>query len=262
MKRSLTPYIFLSLVLCTVIALCAFTTRGHFVEELPVKMVLPENMDGYQSFDVLHCQNENCLKSFSSEDLTNTLSCPECGGKLDLVSVAEYQLLPRDTKILHKSYKSASGQIFMVSVVIGGYERRSIHKPQVCIVGQGNTINGQRLMKVPLAQDKYLDTMLIDINRSKLYFAYWFTNGERETALHLTRLLRTAWDGIIHNERRRWAYISVAVANNNSSEILPELKIFISRIHFIISNKDQLLPLLPVRNTNKAPVKEASPENH
>ena len=242
MKRRLTSYVCLLIVLSAAIFVCAFTTRGHFVEALPVKTILPESMEGYQSFDMLHCQNEECLKSFSSEGLTNKTVCPECGGGLDLISAAEYQLLPQDTKILHKSYRSASGRIFMVSVVIGGYERRSIHKPQVCIVGQGNTINGQRLIKVPLEQDKNLDVMLLDINRSTLYFSYWFTDGRQETARHLTRLVRTAWDGIILNERRRWAYISVAVSNNMSSEVLPELNAFIKQLHSVINSNNQLLP--------------------
>jgi hypothetical protein len=235
MKMRVVAYLCLLAVLLSALVLCAFTTRGDFDAALPVNPVLPDNISGYHGFEILHCQNEDCLKSFSSEDLTNSVVCPDCGGRLDPISVAEHRLLPKDTTILHRAYRSPSGREFAVSVVIGGHERRSIHKPQVCIVGQGNVISGQHLIKVTLDGTANLDVMLMDVNRSHTYFAYWFTDGRLETARHLTRLARTAWDGIIHNQRRRWAYISVSVRNTGGRDALPELKNFIGQLHPMIS---------------------------
>ncbi len=223
-------YLIVTVALGIGIILCARTTQPSFDQSLPVCSKLPTKLSPYRSFTIYHCQNEECLKSFSSENLTSLTVCPKCGGKLDTVSLAEHRLLPKDTTILHRSYRDEVGHIFNVAVVIGGHERRSIHKPQVCIVGQGNTINKQELIKVPLDHKKNLDVMLLDVNRDNLYFAYWFTDGKRETARHLTRLFDTAWDGVVHNQRRRWAYISISV-NNTSMNTLPELKTFIRRLY-------------------------------
>ena len=236
--RRLIPHLSVIAILLASIAVCAFTTKGRFDSTLPVKMQLPQDIGEYHGYEILNCQNEECLKHFDSSDLTNKTVCPVCGGKLDSVSLAEYRLLPRDTIILHRAYRRPSGQPFMVAVVIGGHERRSIHKPQVCIVGQGNTINGQRLIKIPVSRKTAADVMLLEVNRSKLYFAYWFTDGTHETARHLVRLFLTAWDGIIRNERRRWAYISVAAPNNSSQDSLSELKDFIAKLYPAINRGD------------------------
>jgi hypothetical protein len=87
------------------------------------------------------------------------------------------------------------------------------------------------LIKIQVNSKTSADVMLLEVNRSNLYFAYWFTDGTHETARHLVRLFLTAWDGIIRNERRRWAYISVAVPNNRSQDSLPELKEFIAKLY-------------------------------
>jgi hypothetical protein len=177
------------------------------------------------------------MQSFSGTELTNRMVCPECGGRLDPVSLPEHHLLPADTTIIHRSFTAPDGTVFSVALVIGGHERRSIHKPQVCIVAQGNVINAQKLIKVPLERERNLDVMLLDVNRSKIYFAYWFTDGKHETARHLTRLALTAWDGVVRNKRRRWAYISVTVSGGRRHAKLAELKKFIAALHNEISVK-------------------------
>ncbi len=204
-----TPHLILVGVLGVFIAVCAFTTQGRVDESMPVRLALPDALGAYYGVDILHCQNERCLKSFSIENLTNSFACPECEGVLDTVSLAERQLLPADTEILHRMYKSDTGRSFYVSVVVGGSERRSIHKPQVCLVAQGNSITKQYPVSVPVSGDKPLDVMLMELNESRMVFAYWFTNGKRTTASHLSRLFWIAWNGIVHGERERWAYISI-----------------------------------------------------
>lgn len=94
------------------------------------------------------------------------------------------------------------------------------------------------MLKIPVSSKTTADVMLLEVNRSKLYFSYWFTDGTHETARHLVRLFITARDGIIRNERRRWAYISVAVSNNRSADSLPELKDFISKLYPAINKGD------------------------
>ena len=202
-------YIAVIAVLLAAMGICALTTEGQRDLDVPVKMSLPEQLRGFVGVDVFFCQNEQCMLPHLSTDLADTTKCPKCGSALDPVSAAEKKLLPSDTLILHRVYRGRRGLQFSVSVVLGGAERRSIHKPQVCLVAQGHTINKQSTISLAVDRDRELDLALLELDASRGVYAYWFTNGSVETSSHLARLLWTAWDGVVHNRRRRWAYISI-----------------------------------------------------
>ena len=53
------------------------------------------------------------------------------------ISEAERKVLPRDTSIVKKVYVSPAGARMLVSYVIGGTSRASIHRPELCLPSQG-----------------------------------------------------------------------------------------------------------------------------
>ncbi len=230
-RKSLKPFIALIAILSVFILVCALTTRGRLDSSLPVRGVLPSRIGNYEGTSFLHCQNESCMESFPVEKLTNTPSCAVCGAELGAITLAEKQLLPEDTTILHKTYEDKLGRIFHVSVVIGGHERRSIHKAQRCLVAQGHTITKQYMIKAPITKKETLDVRIMELNKSRMFYAYWFTDGKRETASHIARLFWVAWDGVVHNKRRKWAYLSVFSNEKINSALIMELKSFISRLN-------------------------------
>ena len=236
--KRLTAYFVTIAVLTVVILICAITTRSRYITDSPVKTILPENIGDYRGYEVYFCQNEECMRSFPQQELTNTTVCPVCGGPLDTIPLSEHLLLPSDTGIVHRNYKSPSGRVFLVSVVVSGQERRSIHKPQRCLVAQGNEITWQKPVTVELNNGTAIKVMLMSLNENRLFFAYWFTDGRHQTASHLSRLTRIAWDGIVYNERRRWAYISIGLDNPHRSDPLPELKRFIRALYPAIMPTD------------------------
>ena len=230
-KQRIVTYIVLIVALVLAICLCAFTTKGQLDLSLPVALKLPTELSGYKSLNILHCQNEQCLSSHTAPSLDDESQCPECGSSLDPISLAEKKLLPADTEIVHKIYRGENGERYQVSVVVSGYDRRSIHKPQVCLVAQGHRISKQYSSVIKLNENKNLDITIMELDSSRNLFAYWFTNGELETASHLNRLFHTAWDGIIHNKRRRWAYISIYSSMNNRQQFTIELNDFIGKLY-------------------------------
>jgi len=242
-KKRIVAYALCQVVLLSAISLCAFTTSARYIDKAPVSLPLPDRLGDYTGEDVLFCQNPDCLQSFYVSDLTNSAVCPKCGGRLDQVSLPEHRLLPHDTEIIHRSYRGPSGRIYMVSVVVTGHERRGIHKPQVCLVGQGNVITEQYPLEIELPHNESFEVMLMNLNRGRLFFTYWFTDGKHETARHIDRLLRIAVDGIVHNERRRWAYISVGLQNQGISSPLSELKQFAALLHAALRVDRRALPL-------------------
>jgi hypothetical protein len=137
-------------------------------------------------------------------------------------------MLPADTQILRKRYRGPGGRTLTVALVISGAERRGIHRPQVCLVGQGFRILNERLQRVELPGGADLGVMRLDLlapgadRRAAApsdMALYWFQSGNRQTPYHLVRLAWTALDGAVHNRRSRWAYVTInGSATTNPTE--------------------------------------------
>jgi hypothetical protein len=241
-KSTLTKHLILAGVLGAGIILVALTTQGQLDPTPPVGNALPDTLGACRSMEVLYCQNEECMTSFATNVTTAaTIVCGACETAVDTVSLAEKQMLPRDTRIDRRLYTAPSGRRYTVSVVEGGYERRSIHRPQVCLVAQGNTITKQQRLRVPLPQLRPLELTAMEMNGGTQLFAYWFTDGERQTASHWARLFWIAWDGVIHNERRRWAYIAIVTHSGDTAGAQSDLMKFIPDLyhHIHAPNEEQ-----------------------
>ncbi|NQU39064.1 MAG: exosortase-associated EpsI family protein [Lentisphaerae bacterium] len=230
-KKLLTKHLILIAAIGAAILLAALTTTGRLDPSLPVAHGLPDEVASYRGALILYCQNPSCMHSFAQEAEHPASTCPDCHGAVESMALIEKQLLPSDTSIDRRVYSSGSRRRFTVSVVHGGYERRSIHKPQVCLVAQGNTITRQYKIPVPMPGDPGFKIMVMELNGSSRFFAYWFTDGQHETASHFSRLFWIAWDGLVHNERRRWAYISLITDSDNSDTTVADLKHFVRDLH-------------------------------
>lgn len=159
---------------------------------------------------------------------------PEAGVTLDLpksllyysgekgeVSQAELTLLPKDTQFAKMNYPLAlNGAQLNAQIVLGGTDRRSIHRPEVCLPGQGWTIASTEEMPVTMTNGKQLMVKKLILSKPimvgsekrnlKLVFAYWFVSREFTTPDHIHRILSDAWDMLFHNKLHRWAYVIVS----------------------------------------------------
>jgi EpsI family protein len=164
-------------------------------------------------------------------------------------SLTEKTLLPPDTEFAKKAYQSPDGREIVCQIVLSGAEKRSIHRPEVCLPGQGWTIESSEIIPVPLKPGGALSVMKLTLsrefelsarNRKKvtMYFLYWFIGKDKTTADHKVRILLTSWDRIMHNMNHRWAYVIVSapVTENlrpgglNSQQTMEMLKDFIGTI--------------------------------
>jgi len=73
----------------------------------------------------------------------------------------ELKLLPTDTEFAKMTYVTATHDalerdIAHVSIVLSGAESRSIHRPEVCLTGQGRTIEGSTIVPVEIAPGRVL----------------------------------------------------------------------------------------------------------
>lgn len=241
--RTLKPYFTLiALLVLTSVAL-AYTVDVTLTDQAGIKVVLPEKVGIWSGREMRFCQNRACRKTFTVDQLSNRDICEVCGGELASMTLDEKQLLPPDTQLLRKVYQDAYRRTVFVTIVLSGSERASIHRPQICLEGQGNVIVDDRTMEVPIPGRKPLDVMVLDLLESRKmaggdrvstasYFAYWFVGKGRETPSHLQRMLWMATDRIFHNVSHRWAYISVAGLREADSEAYKgEVKAFVSELY-------------------------------
>ena len=212
---------------------------------------LPSKVGEFTGVDLSFCQNEQCMRVFRVGAWGSVSNCLTCDQSMDSVSLAENRLLPQDTDIRKKVYVGSDGEEFHVSIVMTGKERRSIHKPQVCLAAQGHTIVKQRVIQTTSGDNETLGIMLLDLNgaptgeltpsyQDTSSFAYWFVGGGHVTPYHMERLLYMFQDRVFRNVNHRWAYISVSTARKrNSSDLVDRIKYFVSQLNPLIS-RDQL----------------------
>ena len=132
--------------------------------------------------------------------------------------------LPADTSFRVRLYK-ADDFFSQVTVVLMGSDRSSIHRPQICMTGQGWEIDNTRStvdkihLDRPSAYDLPVNQIIAtkqvkDANGNPLtisgIYLYWYVDADRFTASENQWML---WwmprDLLLNGVLERWAYISV-----------------------------------------------------
>lgn len=243
--RALKPYLTLIALLAITGLALALSVDVRTTDEAGVRVALPDQIGAWRGEEMRFCLNPPCQKEFLLSQTRDRNVCPACGGKLDCMSKPERDLLPPDTELLKKRYLSPAGGVVYASIVMSGKERVSIHRPQMCLVGAGNTIDKTWKLPVPLeGRRRPLEVMVLDMTRrgraldghtfeSKSYYAYWFVGKNRETPYHVQRMIWMATDRVLHNVSHRWAYIAVAGSRpaDDSAKHTPEILDFVHTLY-------------------------------
>jgi len=145
------------------------------------------------------------------------------------VSDHEKKVLPENTQHARRVYypygkateEDARMESVRVAIVLGGNDRRSLHRPEICLVGQGWNIM-RRSVKEILIGDKVLPVMDLELERvdevkggekvrTRAHYLYWWVGKNTSTPYVWKRLLITYKDQLVDNISNRWAYPSVFV---------------------------------------------------
>lgn len=140
-------------------------------------------------------------------------------------SEKERSLLPADTVIVKRSYRTPgrsteNRSLAYASLVIAGNDSRSIHRPEVCLDGQGWTITSSTVREVTMISGATLRVRDLAIERTVLlangakqplraHYVYWFVGDAVSTPSNLERQLLSLRDSVLRNVNHRWAYPSV-----------------------------------------------------
>lgn len=229
-KAGIRQYLILIALFAVTGLLLGFTVDIRITDEAGVRTSLASELgNDWVGYDVLFCHNKTCGRSWLKKDLPvnedGEYICPRdykdnpCGGKLHAMAYGEWDNLPKDTTIFKKQYfnLNQSNLTAFCAVVLSGKDRSSIHRPQLCLVGQGNEIVSSTVIEVPLPGRKPLKVMVLNLIKDSprggkyfSYYAYWFVGKDRETPHHIERMVWMGIDRIFRNVAHRWAYISVS----------------------------------------------------
>jgi hypothetical protein len=140
-------------------------------------------------------------------------------------SEAELKVLPSDTVILKRRYYLPSGDWFLVSAVIGGKSKSSIHRPELCLPAQGNMMENPHTIRA--AGTDWRVITLSARGMPPVGFAYTFfnQNGFR-TCSHIARICCDIFDRSVFNRIDRW--VMITVSSSRSDDI--SLRAFLSKL--------------------------------
>jgi hypothetical protein len=148
-------------------------------------------------------------------------------GRREEVTEVERQILPPDTGFSRKTYVSLSDpskRVFL-SIVLSGRDRTSIHRPELCLVGQGWTIRDSFLHRFNFGSSGDFPARVLRVEkeiatpagqvRIPQLVAYYFVGGDVVVSDHWERLARDAWNRVVHGRSDRWAYVLLQTGDSD-----------------------------------------------
>jgi exosortase len=131
-----------------------------------------------------------------------------------------HKMLPKDTTFGQRRYVAQDGFMVDNMVVLMGTDRTSIHRPQICLTGQGLQIVSQELDFVRMHDPHPYDLPVMKLKfkgrrmtqegnevTTQGVFVYWFVSDQNLTAEHGNRMMRMAYKLIRTGVLERWAYV-------------------------------------------------------
>ena len=153
------------------------------------------------------------------------MTLPSFVGQPEEPNSVEKERLPSDTEFAKAEYRSpvtsdASRDVVHCTVVLSGAERKSIHRPEVCLQGQDWKLIDSRVVNVDMGGGRSLAVKDLFIERVaamkdgrqstvRAHYVYWFVGSDVTTPSHAERVWLTLWDNIARNINHRWAYTSM-----------------------------------------------------
>jgi EpsI family protein len=137
------------------------------------------------------------------------------------VSEAELAILPDDTEFAKMNYTDGRGNSVICQIVLSGGDRRSIHRPEACLPGQGWNMLTNEPMEIDLGGGRELTVQKLRLSREvetapgvrrtlPMLFLYWYVGNNMTTHDQINRVLRSNFDLLLHNRVHRWAYVIVS----------------------------------------------------
>lgn len=145
------------------------------------------------------------------------------GGRWIPLEPTETELagLPADTSFGRRGFEAEDGFACVLSVVLMGADRTSIHRPQYCLTGQGWALDPEaEYTAIPISKPvpyelpvrKLVATKEVKTEAGaatcRAVFVYWFAAEDRLTNRDGERMWSMATGMLAKGELQRWAYVA------------------------------------------------------
>ncbi|MFN0079816.1 MAG: exosortase/archaeosortase family protein [Prosthecobacter sp.] len=151
------------------------------------------------------------------------LSLGDYQGREFEMTAQEKNLLDEGVKLARNVYASATGRQIMATVILSGFVKRSLHRPEVCLPNQGWTVADRTQLPLHLKDGRDITIMMMRIFRdsepqpgvrirTRAINFYWYigSNGT-SCADHYEHILLSYFDSTFRNIQHRWAMASIYV---------------------------------------------------
>lgn len=137
-------------------------------------------------------------------------------------SPEELRSLPTDTTIGRRGFSAEDGFEAVITVVLMGTDRTSIHRPQICLTGQGWAIDSnsgdERSITIEKPHRYSLPVRKLVASKevkteagsatARAVFVYWFVADNRLTNKDWERMLWMSGNLVTAGVLQRWAYVA------------------------------------------------------
>lgn len=151
------------------------------------------------------------------------LSLGEYQGREYDMTAEEKNLLDEGVKLVRNVYASPTGRQFMSTVILSGFAKRSLHRPEVCLPNQGWTVTDRMPVTLRLADGREITVMMMRIFRdaepqpgtrirTRAVNFYWYIGSDGTTCPdHYEHVFLSYYDSIFRSIQHRWAMASIFV---------------------------------------------------
>ncbi len=136
------------------------------------------------------------------------------------ITAMEVTWLPKDTTFARRFYEMSNAPSFWLSVILMGTDHGSIHRPKICLTGQGWQVERTEEVVVPMQRPHRYDLPVMKLTASKQVkingrevrvrslYVYWFVSDRQLTARHGQRIWWMARELLLTGTLPRWAYVA------------------------------------------------------
>jgi len=177
---------------------------------------LPDSLGNLKGQPIWYCHDDLCQSWFSESEVAHTVKveedesafhCLKCESPLHPGSLLETQVLPDDTRFMKSQYGGGEYN-WNVTVVVSGRSRQSIHRPELCLPGQGYVIDYKAPHTLILDNGRRLDVMLFKVSKAgspSFSFVNFLASDRVQTSSHFTRICHDIWQRSAYGRVNRWA---------------------------------------------------------
>lgn len=130
------------------------------------------------------------------------------------------QLIDVGVEMSRMHYANTNGRSATATIVVGGSEGRTLHRPEVCLPGQGWKITGSKATSVDLGEGSDVMATLLTLVRTearedgrvvqrKGFNLYWYVGKDRTAESYNKHIVVSLFDSMFRNLYHRWSMISL-----------------------------------------------------